>query len=122
MQGGRNDPFEIPSDLPVPYVVVPYLSDMNLGYAAADLMLCRGGAITVATLFACLGVYNLYRSFDNQTKAAEFDQSEGRERLQAQAEGLTRYAIVDAAKNVYQVPISDAMQSVVTEYEKPLER
>jgi UDP-N-acetylglucosamine--N-acetylmuramyl-(pentapeptide) pyrophosphoryl-undecaprenol N-acetylglucosamine transferase len=48
VQGGRNDPFEVPGDLPVPYVVVPYLSDMQLGYAAADLMLCRGGAITVA--------------------------------------------------------------------------
>lgn len=81
-----------------------------------------GSAITVATLFACLGVYNLYRSFDSQAKAAEFDQSEGRERLQAQAEGLTRYAIVDAAKNVYQVPISDAMQSVVAEFERPLDR
>jgi hypothetical protein len=81
-----------------------------------------GGAITVATLFACLGVYNLYKSFDNHAKAAEFDQSEGRERLQAQAEGLTRYAIVDAAKDQYQVPISDAMKSVVEEYEKPLER
>jgi UDP-N-acetylglucosamine--N-acetylmuramyl-(pentapeptide) pyrophosphoryl-undecaprenol N-acetylglucosamine transferase len=48
VQGGRNDPFEVPSDLPVPYVVVPYLSEMELGYAVADLMLCRGGAITVA--------------------------------------------------------------------------
>jgi UDP-N-acetylglucosamine--N-acetylmuramyl-(pentapeptide) pyrophosphoryl-undecaprenol N-acetylglucosamine transferase len=48
VQGGRNDPFEVPSDLPAPYVVVPYLADMELGYAAADLMLCRGGAITVA--------------------------------------------------------------------------
>jgi UDP-N-acetylglucosamine--N-acetylmuramyl-(pentapeptide) pyrophosphoryl-undecaprenol N-acetylglucosamine transferase len=48
VQGGRNEPFELPSDLPAPYVVVPYLSDMELGYAAADLMLCRGGAITVA--------------------------------------------------------------------------
>jgi UDP-N-acetylglucosamine--N-acetylmuramyl-(pentapeptide) pyrophosphoryl-undecaprenol N-acetylglucosamine transferase len=48
VQGGRNDPFEVPSDLPVPYVVVPYISDMQLGYAAADLALCRGGAITVA--------------------------------------------------------------------------
>ena len=48
VRGGRNDPFDVPSDLPVPYVVVPYLSDMQLGYAAGDLMLCRGGAITVA--------------------------------------------------------------------------
>ena len=52
VQGGRNDPFDVPTDLPVPYVVVPYLSEMELGYAAADLMLCRGGAITVAELTA----------------------------------------------------------------------
>jgi UDP-N-acetylglucosamine--N-acetylmuramyl-(pentapeptide) pyrophosphoryl-undecaprenol N-acetylglucosamine transferase len=59
VQGGRNDPFEVPSDLPVPYVVVPYLSDMQLGYAAADLVLCRGGAITVAETTA-LGVPAIY--------------------------------------------------------------
>src|SRR5690349_7664921 len=39
VQGGRNDPFDVPHDLPVPYVVLPYLSEMRLGYAAADLML-----------------------------------------------------------------------------------
>jgi len=59
VQGGRNDPFEVPNDLPVPYVVLPYLSDMQLGYAAADLMLCRGGAITVAETTA-LGVPAVY--------------------------------------------------------------
>jgi UDP-N-acetylglucosamine--N-acetylmuramyl-(pentapeptide) pyrophosphoryl-undecaprenol N-acetylglucosamine transferase len=59
VQGGRNDPFDVPSDLPVPYVVVPYLSDMQLGYAAADLMLCRGGAITVAETTA-IGVPAVY--------------------------------------------------------------
>jgi len=52
VRGGRNDPFDVPADLPVPYVVVPYLSDMQLGYAAADLVLCRGGAITVAEMTA----------------------------------------------------------------------
>ena len=81
-----------------------------------------GGAITVATLFACLGVYNLYKTFDMRAKAEAFDQSESSERLQVQAEALTRYAIVDAAKNQYQVPISDAMRTVVEEYERPLER
>ena len=81
-----------------------------------------GSAITIATLFACLGVYNLIRSLDSHAKAGEIDQSQGRERLQAQAEGLTRYAIVDAAKNQYQVPISNAMQSVLAEHETPLER
>jgi UDP-N-acetylglucosamine--N-acetylmuramyl-(pentapeptide) pyrophosphoryl-undecaprenol N-acetylglucosamine transferase len=59
VQGGRNDPFDVPSDLPVPYVVVPYLSDMQLGYAAADLVLCRGGAITVAETTA-LGLPAIY--------------------------------------------------------------
>ncbi|GLY93477.1 undecaprenyldiphospho-muramoylpentapeptide beta-N-acetylglucosaminyltransferase [Actinoplanes sp. NBRC 103695] len=48
VQGGRNDPFEVPPELPAPYVVVPYLADMQLGYAVADLVMCRGGAITVA--------------------------------------------------------------------------
>jgi UDP-N-acetylglucosamine--N-acetylmuramyl-(pentapeptide) pyrophosphoryl-undecaprenol N-acetylglucosamine transferase len=59
VQGGRNDPFDVPADLPVPYVVVPYLSEMELGYAAADLMLCRGGAITVAETTA-VGVPAIY--------------------------------------------------------------
>src|SRR5918997_1237994 len=43
----------------VPYVVVPYLSDMQLGYAAADLVLCRGGAITVAETTA-IGMPAIY--------------------------------------------------------------
>jgi UDP-N-acetylglucosamine--N-acetylmuramyl-(pentapeptide) pyrophosphoryl-undecaprenol N-acetylglucosamine transferase len=59
VRGGRNDPFEVPADLPVPYQVLPYLADMQLGYAAADLMLCRGGAITVAETTA-LGVPAVY--------------------------------------------------------------
>ena len=35
-----------------PYVVVPYLDRMDLAYAAADLVLCRAGAMTVAELTA----------------------------------------------------------------------
>jgi UDP-N-acetylglucosamine--N-acetylmuramyl-(pentapeptide) pyrophosphoryl-undecaprenol N-acetylglucosamine transferase len=48
-------------------VVVPYLSEMQLGYAAADLMLCRGGAITVAETTA-LGLPAIYvpYPFSNQ--------------------------------------------------------
>jgi UDP-N-acetylglucosamine--N-acetylmuramyl-(pentapeptide) pyrophosphoryl-undecaprenol N-acetylglucosamine transferase len=67
VQGGRNDPFEVPGDLPAPYVVLPYLSEMQFGYAAADLMLCRGGAITVAETTA-LGVPAVYvpYPFSNQ--------------------------------------------------------
>ena len=36
----------------VPYVAVPYLDRMDLAYAAADLVLCRAGAMTVAELSA----------------------------------------------------------------------
>ncbi|HVA59945.1 MAG TPA: undecaprenyldiphospho-muramoylpentapeptide beta-N-acetylglucosaminyltransferase [Mycobacteriales bacterium] len=38
---------------PIPrYVVLPYLDRMELAYAAADLALCRGGAMTCAELAA----------------------------------------------------------------------
>lgn len=46
--GARNEPVDIPPDLPAPYVCVPYIADMELGYAAADLVLSRGGAMTLA--------------------------------------------------------------------------
>ncbi len=35
-----------------PYIVLPYLDRMDLGYAAADLALCRAGAMTCAELTA----------------------------------------------------------------------
>jgi UDP-N-acetylglucosamine--N-acetylmuramyl-(pentapeptide) pyrophosphoryl-undecaprenol N-acetylglucosamine transferase len=35
-----------------PYVPVPYIDRMDLAYAAADMMLCRAGAMTVAELSA----------------------------------------------------------------------
>jgi UDP-N-acetylglucosamine--N-acetylmuramyl-(pentapeptide) pyrophosphoryl-undecaprenol N-acetylglucosamine transferase len=37
---------------PAPYVVLPYLDRMDLGYAAADFALCRAGAMTCAELTA----------------------------------------------------------------------
>ena len=36
----------------VPYVAVPYLDRMDLAYAAADVIVCRSGAITVAEVSA----------------------------------------------------------------------
>ena len=39
-------------DTSPPYVVMPYLDRMDLGYAAADLVLCRAGANTVVELTA----------------------------------------------------------------------
>ncbi|GAB3811152.1 undecaprenyldiphospho-muramoylpentapeptide beta-N-acetylglucosaminyltransferase [Micromonospora zhanjiangensis] len=57
--GARNEPVSVPSDLPVPYVTLPYLSEMELGYTAADLMLCRGGALTCAEV-AAVGLPAVY--------------------------------------------------------------
>jgi UDP-N-acetylglucosamine--N-acetylmuramyl-(pentapeptide) pyrophosphoryl-undecaprenol N-acetylglucosamine transferase len=37
---------------PVPYVVLPYLDRMDLGYAASDFALCRAGAMTCAEMTA----------------------------------------------------------------------
>jgi UDP-N-acetylglucosamine--N-acetylmuramyl-(pentapeptide) pyrophosphoryl-undecaprenol N-acetylglucosamine transferase len=48
VMGARNEPVPIPAGLPMPYVTVPYLAEMELGYAAADLVLSRGGAMTLA--------------------------------------------------------------------------
>lgn len=47
---------EVAAGLPVagtaPYVVLPYLERMELAYAAADLAVCRAGALTCAELAA----------------------------------------------------------------------
>ncbi len=48
---GPKNTIEAPAG-DVPYVVVPYLDEMELGYAAADFVLCRSGANTCAELTA----------------------------------------------------------------------
>ncbi|MGZ4505770.1 MAG: undecaprenyldiphospho-muramoylpentapeptide beta-N-acetylglucosaminyltransferase [Blastococcus sp.] len=53
-RGPKNTDVTVPAR-PVgcaPYVVVDYLERMDLAYAAADLVLCRSGAVTVAELSA----------------------------------------------------------------------
>jgi UDP-N-acetylglucosamine--N-acetylmuramyl-(pentapeptide) pyrophosphoryl-undecaprenol N-acetylglucosamine transferase len=57
--GARNEPVAIPDDLPIPYISLPYLPEMELGYAAADLMLGRGGAMTCAEV-AAVGLPAVY--------------------------------------------------------------
>lgn len=57
--GARNDAFDVPRNLAVPYVTLKFLSEMELGYAAADLVICRGGAITCAET-AAVGVPAVY--------------------------------------------------------------
>ena len=51
---GRKNTLELrePADGDPPYVAVPYLERMDLAYAAADLAICRSGAITVAEVSA----------------------------------------------------------------------
>lgn len=52
-RGPKNtDVVAPPSTGSAPYVVVDYLERMDLAYAAADLALCRSGAVTVAELSA----------------------------------------------------------------------
>jgi UDP-N-acetylglucosamine--N-acetylmuramyl-(pentapeptide) pyrophosphoryl-undecaprenol N-acetylglucosamine transferase len=49
--GPKAGEVEVPAG-PVPYVVLSYLDRMDLGYAAADFVLCRAGAMTCAELTA----------------------------------------------------------------------
>jgi UDP-N-acetylglucosamine--N-acetylmuramyl-(pentapeptide) pyrophosphoryl-undecaprenol N-acetylglucosamine transferase len=48
---GPANTLEIPAGDP-PYVVVPYVDEMQYAYAAADLAVCRSGAMTCAELTA----------------------------------------------------------------------
>jgi UDP-N-acetylglucosamine--N-acetylmuramyl-(pentapeptide) pyrophosphoryl-undecaprenol N-acetylglucosamine transferase len=48
------DDVAVPPDVPgaAPYVVLPYVDEMQYAYAAADMVLCRSGAMTCAELTA----------------------------------------------------------------------
>jgi UDP-N-acetylglucosamine--N-acetylmuramyl-(pentapeptide) pyrophosphoryl-undecaprenol N-acetylglucosamine transferase len=56
--GARHDPLPGPRD-DARYVGMPYLERMDLAYAAADAVLCRAGAITVAEV-AAVGLPAVY--------------------------------------------------------------
>jgi UDP-N-acetylglucosamine--N-acetylmuramyl-(pentapeptide) pyrophosphoryl-undecaprenol N-acetylglucosamine transferase len=57
--GARNTLEDIPTGNGAPYVSLPYLDRMDLGYAAADVILCRGGAMTCAEV-AAVGLPAVY--------------------------------------------------------------
>jgi UDP-N-acetylglucosamine--N-acetylmuramyl-(pentapeptide) pyrophosphoryl-undecaprenol N-acetylglucosamine transferase len=58
--GDRNDDQRPAGGLgPAPYVALPYIDRMDLAYAAADVALCRAGAMTCAEL-AAVGLPALY--------------------------------------------------------------
>jgi UDP-N-acetylglucosamine--N-acetylmuramyl-(pentapeptide) pyrophosphoryl-undecaprenol N-acetylglucosamine transferase len=49
---GPKNELRVDSDPDVPYVVVPYVEEMQYAYAAADFAVCRCGAMTCAELAA----------------------------------------------------------------------
>ena len=51
---GPKNTLDLPTPKPgdPPYVALPYLTRMDLAYAAADLAICRSGAMTVAEVSA----------------------------------------------------------------------
>jgi UDP-N-acetylglucosamine--N-acetylmuramyl-(pentapeptide) pyrophosphoryl-undecaprenol N-acetylglucosamine transferase len=57
---GNFDSFSVPEHpASAPYVALPYVDRMDLAYAAADLVLCRGGAMTCAEV-AAVGLPAVY--------------------------------------------------------------
>ncbi|RVW00357.1 undecaprenyldiphospho-muramoylpentapeptide beta-N-acetylglucosaminyltransferase [Rhodococcus spongiicola] len=49
---GPKNSVDVESHPAAPYVAVPYLSRMDLAYSAADVVICRSGAMTVAEVSA----------------------------------------------------------------------
>lgn len=58
---GRKNIIEVPAAYPdgPPYVAMPYVDRMDLAYAAADMVICRAGAMTVAEI-SSVGLPALY--------------------------------------------------------------
>ncbi len=67
LMGARNEPVEIPSGLAAPYRTLTYLEEMELAYAAADLALCRAGAMTCAEL-AAVGLPAVYVPYPHSNR------------------------------------------------------
>jgi UDP-N-acetylglucosamine--N-acetylmuramyl-(pentapeptide) pyrophosphoryl-undecaprenol N-acetylglucosamine transferase len=59
VSGARRTFEEVPAGHGAPYVAIPFLDRMDLGYAAADVLLCRGGAMTCAEV-AAVGLPAVY--------------------------------------------------------------
>ncbi len=57
--GARNEDIDLPVHLDAPYVRLKFINEMELAYAAADLTLCRGGAMTCAET-AAVGMPAVY--------------------------------------------------------------
>jgi UDP-N-acetylglucosamine--N-acetylmuramyl-(pentapeptide) pyrophosphoryl-undecaprenol N-acetylglucosamine transferase len=57
--GARNEDVDVQTGLGAPYVRLKFINEMELAYAAADLTLCRGGAMTCAET-AAVGMPAVY--------------------------------------------------------------
>jgi UDP-N-acetylglucosamine--N-acetylmuramyl-(pentapeptide) pyrophosphoryl-undecaprenol N-acetylglucosamine transferase len=107
--------------------LVPFVDDMARQYAAADLVICRAGAMTLAEL-ACVGVASVLVPFpfatdDHQTANAKFLSERGAallvqqsqltpERLAAMLRSLDRKQLLDMAMNARALAKPDAAQVV----------
>jgi UDP-N-acetylglucosamine--N-acetylmuramyl-(pentapeptide) pyrophosphoryl-undecaprenol N-acetylglucosamine transferase len=94
--------------------VLPFIGDMASAYSAADLVICRAGAMTIAEVSAC-GVASYLIPFpyavdDHQTSNAAFLEQHGAAQLMPQAhfsaeslaqylQIITRDALLEMAKN-----------------------
>jgi UDP-N-acetylglucosamine--N-acetylmuramyl-(pentapeptide) pyrophosphoryl-undecaprenol N-acetylglucosamine transferase len=94
--------------------VLPFIADMASAYSAADLVICRAGAMTIAEVSAC-GVASYLIPFpyavdDHQTSNAAFLEQHGAAQLMPQAQFsaeslaqylqmITRDALLEMAKN-----------------------
>jgi UDP-N-acetylglucosamine--N-acetylmuramyl-(pentapeptide) pyrophosphoryl-undecaprenol N-acetylglucosamine transferase len=110
--------------------LVPFIADMAAQYAAADLVICRAGASTIAEL-AAAGVASVLVPFphavdDHQTHNARFLSERGAailipqpeftpQRLVALLRGFTREALVDMSRKARAVAKPDATQTVAAE-------
>ena len=107
--------------------VIPFIEDMAASYAAADLMICRAGASTIAEL-AAAGVAAVLVPFpyavdDHQTHNARFLSERGAALLIAQSEltperlanlltGFTREKLLAMAKQARAAGKPDATRAV----------
>ena len=72
-----------------PYVAVPYVDRMDLAYAAADMVLCRAGAMTVAELSA-VGLPAAYVPLPHRQRRAAAQRPAGGRRPAAGCWSTTR--------------------------------
>ncbi|WP_342801960.1 undecaprenyldiphospho-muramoylpentapeptide beta-N-acetylglucosaminyltransferase [Nocardia sp. No.11] len=94
--GPKNSVEVSTADAAAPYVAVSYLSRMDLAYAAADAVVCRSGAMTVAEVSA-VGLPAFYVPLPHGNGEQEFNArpvvAQGGGRIVADADLTPKYVI-----------------------------